>query len=243
MTRVPFGWHSPAVGRTLNGLRFGDAGRAVVLFPTAGGDEGECERFGLVGALAPLIDAGRVRLYCVSSISGEGWLSEGASAREKATLQAAFDRYVSLELVPMIRHELGDPLARVITAGASLGAYNAVNALAKHPDQVWLAIGMSGTYDFDRFVGGERNDDYYFNQPLLFLPNLADPVALEWLRRSFFLLATGQGRWEAPWETTRLAEILSNKAIPHQAEYWGYDIDHDWPTWRTMLPLFLDRMA
>ena len=166
------------------------------------------------------------------------------NAIERRTIAAPIDGTV----VQVFPHEgewmqPGDPLARVMVAGASLGAYNAVNALAKHPDRVWAAIAMSGTYDFDRFVAGDRSDDYYYNQPLLFLPNLADPGALAWLHQSFFLLATGQGRWEAPWETSRLAEILAQKGIPHQVEYWGQDIDHDWPTWRTMLPLFLDRLA
>lgn len=243
MTRVEFGWHSPALGRTMHGARWGNEGKPVLLFPTAGGDHLECERFGLIAAIMPLVEARRIRVYACGSISADGWLNEAAGAAHKAHLQAAFDRYLADELVPMIRHEANDGAARIIAAGASIGAYNAVNALAKHPEQFWLAIAMSGTYDFDRFVGGVRTDDYYFNQPLLFLPNLPDGPQLEWLRRSFFLLATGQGRWEAPWETGRLAEILGNRAIPHHTEYWGYDIDHDWPTWRSMLPMFLDRFA
>ena len=24
---------------------------------------------------------------------------------------------------------------------------------------------------------------------------------------------------------------------------WGEDADHDWPTWRTMLPVFLDKLV
>lgn len=243
MSGVEFSWFSPALGRTMRGVRWGDRGKALLLYPTAAGDHREVERFGLLGAIEGLVQAGRIRVYSVESISGEGWLREGGDPVRKAALQNAYDRYVADELLPMVRHELGDPLARLMVAGASIGAYNAVNSLCKFPDRFWLAVAMSGTYDFDRFVGGDRSEDYYYSQPLLYLPNLGEGAQLDWLRRSYLLLATGQGRWEAPWETGRLADLLAARNVPHHAEFWGYDVDHDWPTWRAMLPMFLDRFA
>lgn len=241
MERSLGAWFSPSLGREMAYARFGSAGKPLVLFPTAAGDALECERAGLVDAIAGLVRARRIRLYCVGSVTGESWMDPAVPPPEKAARQACFDAYMATEVVPMIRHECGDPAIRVMTAGASVGAYNAVTFTAKHPELSWLAVAMSGTYDFDRFVGDWRGEDYYYNQPLYFLPQLADPVVLGWLHRSFFLLATGQGKHEAPAETARLAEVLARKGIPHHVETWGYDVDHDWPTWRTMLPLFLDR--
>ena len=43
--------------------RWGDVGRPVLVFPTAGGDAEEVERMGLVDACAPLMADGRIKLY------------------------------------------------------------------------------------------------------------------------------------------------------------------------------------
>ncbi|NND12467.1 MAG: transposase, partial [Acidimicrobiia bacterium] len=63
------------------------------------------------------------------------------------------------------------------------------------------------------------------------------------LRSRFFVLATGQGRWEDQGETWKMARILGQKAIPNRVDVWSTDYDHDWPTWRAMLPLYLDDLA
>ena len=33
--------------------------------------------------------------------------------------------------------------------------------------------------------------------------------------------------------------LLQRKGIPHNLDLWGYDVPHDWPTWRKMLPAFV----
>lgn len=243
MNRRIHGWYSPELGREMQVAAWGDGGKPVLLFPTAGGDFLEAERFLLLKVLQPLIDAGRVRVYACGSVSGEGWMNDDARPGHKAWLQARFDAYLSRELVPWIRHDVGDPDVRLIGTGASLGAYNAVNAALKHPDQFWLTVGMSGTYDFDRWMSGHIDDNYYFNQPFRYLPGMAEGSQLEWLRKSYFHIATGQGRWEAPWESVKLGQLMGQKGIPNYVDLWGHDVDHDWPTWRTMLPMFLDRFA
>jgi len=107
---------------------------------------------------------------------------------------------------------------------------------------VALAIGMSGTYDFDRWVGDYRDSDYYFNQPMYFVPHLPEGQRLDLLRSRRVVLATGQGRAEAPQESVRMSQVLSAKGVPNDLEIWGHDDHHDWPTWRAMLPLFLDKL-
>lgn len=234
-------WHSPELGKEMPVSVWGHAGKPVLIFPTAGGDFLECERFHLVKTVADLVDAGKVRLFSCGTVSGEGWMDNDAHPAHKSWLQARFDAYLAKELIPFIRHEVGDPAARVIGTGASLGAYNAINAAIKHPDLFWCTLAMSGTYDFDRWMHGFSDDNYYFNQPLRYLPNLPEGPQLELLKKSFFLIATGQGRWEAPWESVKLGQLLGAKGIPNYVDLWGKDVDHDWPTWRTMLPLFLPR--
>ena len=62
---------------------------------------------------------------------------------------------------------------------------------------------------------------------------------LDALRGRFALLAFGQGRWEDPGESWRLADVLGAKGIPNRVDPWGTDWPHDWPTWRAMLPKYL----
>ena len=54
--------------------RWGHYGTPVLLFPSAGGDFEEVERFHLVRALAPLIDAGRIMVFSVDGVAARVWL-------------------------------------------------------------------------------------------------------------------------------------------------------------------------
>jgi esterase/lipase superfamily enzyme len=242
MERKTGSWHSPALKREMHVASWGHFGKPVLLFPTAGGDFLECERFLMIRVLEPLIDAGRIKVYACGSISGEGWLDKEAAPWHKSWLQARFDEYLVNELLPHIQRDSGGERGFVAT-GASLGAYNAMNAATKHPEWFDLAIGMSGTYDFDRWMGGHRDQNYYYNQPMYFLAGLDDARTLAQLRKVRFVVATGQGRAEAPDESVRLAKLLESKGAEVSLEIWAEDAHHDWPTWRTMLPMFLDKLV
>ena len=221
--------------------KWGTWGTPVLVFPTAGGDAGEIDRMGLVGALWPLIDQERIKVYSCDSIAGRSWLV-GADPRHSAWLQGQFDGFIHEELVPAIRTDCNDDSVEVITAGASIGAFNAVASLCRHPWTFRAAIGMSGTYDLSAWLHGTWSDDVYFSSPLHFLPGL-EGDQLDQLRRRFVVLATGRGRWENPGETWRMAHVLGSKSIPNRVDLWGHEHDHDWPTWAHMLPLYLDDLA
>lgn len=242
LDREIWSWQSPALGREMQVARWGYYGKPVLLFPTAGGDFLECERFLMVRALSPLIRAGRIKLYACGSVANEGWMSQDAPPAYKSRLQARFDRYVVDELLPHIHSDCDHTEQRLAAAGASLGAYNAVNAAAKHPEWFDRVVAMSGTYLFDRWMDGHWDEDYYFNMPIQYVPGMKEGPQLALLRRCVFVIATGQGRWEAPAESQQLAAALESKGVPCHLELWGNDCDHDWPTWRTMLPMFLDRI-
>jgi esterase/lipase superfamily enzyme len=40
-----------------------------------------------------------------------------------------------------------------------------------------------------------------------------------------------------------MAEALGAKGIPNRVVPWGAEWDHDWATWRRMLPLYLDELV
>ena len=130
----------------------------------------------------------------------------------------------------------------VMAAGASIGAFNALAVLCRYPDVVTHAIGMSGTYTIERFVGDGGGEDVYFSSPLAFLPGL-NGSQLNVLRSRFAVLASGEGRWENIGESWRLAEVLGSKGVPNRVDAWGPEYDHDWGTWRQMLPTYVAQLT
>ncbi len=236
-------WHSDRLGREVTLARWGHWGQPVLLFPTAGGDAFEVERMQVIDALAPLIEGGRIKLYSCDSVAGQTWIARRDQPGHCCWLQNRFGDFIAEEVVPAIRTDCRSETVEIITAGASIGAFNAVAALCRYPWLFSAALGMSGTYDLEALFGCRATEDLYFASPLLFLPGLSDERLLAQLRRRFVLLAFGQGRWEEPAESWRMADILGSKGIPNRVEPWGTEWDHDWPTWRRMLPVYLDRLT
>jgi esterase/lipase superfamily enzyme len=175
----------------------------------------------------------------MDSVAGRAW-AEKKPADYCSRLQNAFDACVVQEVVPAIRTDCADSEIEIVTAGASIGAFNAVASICRHPDLFKLAIAMSGSYDFERLLAIPVNEDFYFAAPLLFLPNLGDGPQLNALRQRFVLLATGQGNYEYPADSWRMADVLGAKGVPNRVDAWGPEWHHDWPTWRQMLPQYLD---
>jgi esterase/lipase superfamily enzyme len=130
----------------------------------------------------------------------------------------------------------------VVTAGASIGAFNAVAMLCRYPEAFGAAIGMSGTYRIERFYDEAWSQDLYLAAPLQFLPGLEGPQ-LDRLRSRRVLLAAGEGEWEDIGESWRMADALGAKGIPNRVDNWGPQWAHQWPTWRSMLPQYLRELV
>lgn len=236
-------WHSQRLGREVTLARWGHWGQPVLVFPTAGGDAFEIERMGMIDALLPLIEAGRIKAYSCDSTAGQAWIALRDQPGHCCWLQNRYGAFVAEEVVPAIRADSRSDEVEIIAAGASIGAFNAVAAVCRYPWLFSAALGMSGTYDLEALFGFRATEDLYFASPLLFLPGLADERLLAQLRRRHVLLAFGQGRWEEPAESWRMADVLGSKGIPNRVDPWGPEWDHDWPTWHRMLPHYLDRLT
>ncbi len=242
MQKTSGGWWSSRVRQRVNVARWGHSGIALLLFPTAGGDFEECERFLMLRALEPLIEAGRVRVWSCDSVAGRVWSDGESTGAHRAWMQTQFDGFVAQELVPAIRADAKSPSVEIWTAGSSLGAFNALASVCRHPDAFSKAICMSGTYDFTRWMGGEHTLDFHYSSPLHFLPSMPEGETLSLLRTRFVLLATGSGDYEAPWESWEVAKVLGSRGIPNRVDDWGPTFRHDWVTWREMLPKYLSEM-
>jgi esterase/lipase superfamily enzyme len=244
LQRKTEGWHSPSLGQDMPIVSYGHWGHPLLLFPTAAADFLEYERFGLVGAIAPAIEAGRVRVFSINSINSQSWMDRNLPVPEQARRQALFSQYVEEEVVPYIRSACQGADLRIATTGASFGAFHAANAVFRRPDLFDAVIAMSGFYDLGPdYLRGYSDDNCFFNNPAWYIPGLQGD-ALHLLQTATRIhILTGQGSYEAPDASRHLSGILNSKGIPHFLDIWGHDVAHDWPWWLKMLPYAIDTMG
>lgn len=234
--------YSKSLGREMEYKVYGDNGRTVLVFAPQDGHFTDFENFGMVRALAPFIDRGKIRLVCADSIDAETWSNTLGNPVRRIGLQEKWFHYIVDELVPAVRK---DPREKLTVTGCSLGASHAANAFFRRPDLFDTLIALSGIYHAGFFFGNYHDRLVYENSPQDFLPNMADNHAyLEMYRQSRIIFCVGQGMWEDEFiESTREMErILAGKQVPAWFDYWGTDVSHDWAWWQKQLVYFLGKV-
>lgn len=237
-------FYSSKIGRTMPFKSYGHGGKPIVVFPSSGGSYFEYEDFGMIEACRRYIDAGMVRFYTVDSIDSETWLNKGAWPGDMARRHNQYDAYIIDELVPFIREHSGWQ-GPMITTGCSMGGYHSANFYFRHPDVFDTVIALSGIYDARFFVGDNVSDpDVYLNSPVDYLRNIEDESYLNAYRNGNIIICSGQGNWEEDTirDTWTLENILKSKDIPAWIDFWGRDVDHDWPWWRIQMPYFIKEL-
>ncbi|MCB0653931.1 MAG: esterase family protein [Saprospiraceae bacterium] len=240
MERQIHNWYSPNLQKHMDLAVYGHYGFALLLIPTAAADYLEYERFLLIDAIRHYIDSGKVKVFSINSINSESWLNDRMHPRDKSIRHQQFNSYVFHEVVPFIRTHTSQDTP-IITCGASLGALHAANLFFKRPDLFEGVIAMSGDYDLSTYTKGYYDEDVYFNSPLQYMANLDDNFFLPRLRgKRHIHFLSGTGNYENPDASRRMSGVLHAKGIPHELDIWGPDMTHDWPTWRAMLPYYLE---
>ena len=239
---------SPTSGWRGSVVVHGHWGRPVLVFPSEGGSAWDFESNGMVDEVRWLVDAGRVKFYCVDSADAATWSDRSVPLEERARRHDQFEQWVLQQVVPWMSEDSGGA-TDFVTLGCSLGAYHAANIALRHADLFPLALCFSGNYDPAQWhAWGERGDAAYFHNPVEYVANLSGGH-LDWLRsRINLVLVVGQGAWEVDPTgslpgTHRLAQVLADKGIPHELDVWGHDVPHDWPSWRRQLAHHLPRFC
>jgi esterase/lipase superfamily enzyme len=235
MQKQAWTWTTPRLPEPAHMARWGHFGTPVVIFPTAGGDFEEIERFQLIAALGELIGTGRIKVYSLDGVAVRAWLSGTTSMQDCARLQDAYDAFVYEEVLQRVREDCHDDRIEPLLAGASLGAFAAISAICRHPDSFQAAIGLSGVYELAHRYCGEESPAF---SPLACLQTATGP-RLEQLRRRAIILGSGEGDYENPADSRRVADACASKGIPCRFSLWGPQRDHTWSTWREMLPRLL----
>jgi esterase/lipase superfamily enzyme len=248
MERVQVELDAPGFDRPGTVIRYGHWGRPVLVFPSEQGRAWDYENNGMVEAVRPLIDEGRVKLYCVDSFDHATWSDDWISLEERARRHGGYDAWVTGEVMGWIERD-SPGAAEALVTGCSMGAYHALNFALTRADLFPVAICQSGSYDPAQWhAWGERGEAAYFTNPTDYVPHLSGRH-LDWLRgRVHVVLTVGQGPWEVhptsslP-EAHRMAGLLAERGIPHELDVWGHDSAHDWDWWQRQLAVHLPRFC
>jgi esterase/lipase superfamily enzyme len=235
MQKQVWTWTSPLLSpEPARLVRWGHFGSPVLIFPTAGGDFEEVERFELISALAPLITQGRMKAYSVDGLAARAWLAGTRSPWECGQLQERYDAHVSGEVLSRIREDCHDDRIEPILAGASIGAAVALHTLIRDPGSFRAVIAMSGRFEMPVACSRE-------GMPVSLLQSLSmlDSARLEQLRQRRILLGCGQGDHERPRDSECLSEALGSRGIACRLSLWGAASGHTWTSWRERLPPLL----
>jgi esterase/lipase superfamily enzyme len=227
-------WYSPTLGRDIEMLVLGHWGYPILLFPTSMGSYHQNKDMGLTSSVREFVEAGKIKLYCISSIDADSWYAKHLSPAIRAYNYDVYDRFLSNELVPAIEHECS--VGRIGVGGCSFGGYHALNFTCKHPDQVAYLFSMSGSFDVRSFVDGHYDDHVYFNNPVDFMQHI------EGWRFGHLKIVLGTSEWDICMnDNLKMSRILHNKGIDHWLDIRGWET-HDWPLWCQMLPEYISKM-
>lgn len=242
MNREYHRWYSNHLGRDMELLVFGYAGRVVLFFPPRMGRFYDYENWGVVAALADRINNGELQLFCVDSVDEESFYSGWSLPDARISRHLQYEQYILCEVLPLMHVKKSDNDFGV--AGCSMGAYHAANIALKHPHLFNKLVCMSGRYDLTRPVqcfrdlfDGYHNENIYFNMPRQFMANMQNECLLENIRQLDMLLVIGE---TDPFkdDNYEFSELLGWKGIRHQFYTWhGYA--HNPRSWRKMVPLYL----
>ncbi len=239
---------SSCLNRDMEFKAYGHGGRPVLFIPCQSGRFFDFENFKMIDHWAPFIESGKCTVFSCDCIDDEAWAAKGADNRWRTENHERWYHYIVDELVPYIKHLSGERNGYdqgILAFGASMGAMHAANLFFRRPDLFNGVFAISGLYDSYDGFGDYMDDILYNNCPVFYLPNMpADHPYMQMYNERQILIVVGRGRWEEPLieSTDRLNHVLRSKGINATIDYWGHDVDHDWPWWFKMVEHYLPHL-
>lgn len=233
--------YSMHLGRDMEFNVYGYGGKPVLVFPCQNGRFYDWEGFGMLDTLGDYLESGRLQLFCVDTIDAQTLSDTSGDPYYRVRLHESWYQYIMEEVLPRIR-ELNRSSRPLLTTGFSMGAYHAGNFFFRRPDVFDSVIALSGVYDTEDMYGGYMDEVVYRNDPCASLSNMpADHPYMDLFRKDKIIICVGQGAWEDQLlkGTRKLEQVLRNKGINAWIDYWGYDVNHDWPWWKKQIRYFL----
>ena len=240
-------WYSTALGRDMEIKVYGRGGKPVLFIPCQDGRFFDFENFGMLDVWTPFLERGQATVFSVDTMDAETWSNKGGDPYWRIRRHEDWMRYLTEEVVPYIRafcRGYGwqvDP--GVMAFGCSLGATHALNLYFRFPQLFDELLALSGVYNADYGFDSYMDELVYLNSPMHYLADMPfDHPYLELYRANRAIICVGQGAWELPDHTRALHRILVEKGIPAWVDYWGFDVNHDWPWWFKQVNYFVPEL-
>ena len=224
---------------------YGHAGRPILFIPCQDGRFYDFENFRMSDTLSPWIDAGRCIVFAIDTVDAESWSDAGGDGRRRIEQHERWINYITREAVPFIRWYTNerngwDGWPGIMSFGCSLGASHALNLYLRFPDLFDRCMALSGIYNASYFFGDYMDDLVYRNSPTDYMANFpADHPFIAEYNRHKAVVCTGQGAWEEPWSSRELDRRFRELGIHIWVDFWGGDVNHDWPWWYKQAEYFL----
>ena len=232
MQREYIKWKSPSLGRDMEMLVFGKGGTPVLVFPTDQGRFFEWEEHGAIGTFSEQIEEEYNQFFFVDSVAGESFLNKDVDPLTRVMREDQYELYIVDEVLPYINDVNSNPF--VISAGAELGAYQALRLALKNSELFDKVISISGYYDINVFLDGFKDDNSYYNNPIEFIPNLNDDTILKSIS-SLDLRLISYLNDSNRIETLRMSDILWMKFLQHEITVWEEETSNPWTLYPIML--------
>ena len=227
--------------RDMHVLVHGHGGVPVIAVPCQDGMCDNWESFQMQDTLGDYIESGRIQLFGIDTVDRESWSDTNGDKGWRAWMQERYFHYIVDEAVPFIRYINGGNALPIVT-GFSLGATHAAIVFYRRPDIFSGMLACSGCYDARHFWDGWCDDNLYNNSPCQFLANMPnDHFYIDMYNHRRSAICCGQGAWENEAIHTGgiLKDIFQQKGINTWVDFWGYDVNHDWPWWRKQIRYFM----
>lgn len=240
--------YSTCLGRDMEFKVYGHGGKPVMFVPCQGGRFFDFENFHMIDYWAPFIEEGKCTVYAIDCLDGLGYAAQGADNRWRIENHERWYNYVVEELVPVIQQMNAEATGfhqDLMVFGCSMGAMHAANLFFRRPDLFDTVFAISGLYDSKLFFGDYMDELLYQNTPVLYLSNMPqDHYYIDLYNQRKILICVGQGAWEDELKasTAWLRHVLQEKGIQAQVEFWGHDVNHDWPWWFKMVQVYLPQL-
>ena len=240
MYRDAISYHSNVLGEDLGVIVYGMTGYPIIVFQTQDSKCTNYEDFGMISELADYIDGGKVQLFCVDSIDQESWSNTNGDKSWRSQRQEDYFRFVTDELVPYVHDRNGSDL-RPLATGCSMGATHSAIAALRRPDLFQGCIALSGVYRTSFFFGDWMDENLYMNDMVQMLHDLpADHPYIDLYNHRSLCFCVGQGAWEDGLSDLRdMDASFKRLGINAWCDFWGYDVNHDWPWWKNQMRYFL----
>ncbi|MDO4838651.1 MAG: alpha/beta hydrolase-fold protein [Clostridia bacterium] len=243
-----FKQYSPALGRDMEVKVYGHAGRPVLFIPCQNGRFFDFENFRMTDAWAPFIDAGQVMVFSIDTIDAETWSDVNGDAYWRIRRYEQWIHFIVDELAPFMRDMVNarngwDGYPGIIAFGCSLGATHAANLYFRFPGVFDGLLALSGIYTASYGFGSYMDEVVYRNSPVDYLAGMpSDHPYIAEYNKHRGIICVGQGAWEVPETTRRMAEICQEKGIHLWVDFWGYDCAHDWDWWYKQVAYFVPKL-